>query len=294
MGRYFVVSQHTQQHSAYSALGHEIHLARWIVMDMLHKNYINPFEDVIVTNHDDRKFIYTKIFSHVLSWNEFNIENLKGDRVIISIWPFVVSTPSELSESDFMVFEQKCSYPIRSLFYGPFSRDYDQLLSMIDYPPVESPPREFFIVHLRMFNKPANLQVELNLRNFYQILSFLSIQYPENDVIVFTVYKGDLELGDNVRLIDQLDAYASFMNHDKCMAVISPISGGGEFAQYCHRKHIHIYPSDYTYTLTGTIPPGRFHSDWWSRCTTGASVHHYSRLEDCLGNLSNHLNATQG
>ena len=135
--KYIVVSKiENENHSGFCALGHEIHLGRFILLDMLDKKYINT-NDVIVTSNIDRFFLYSKIFKNIISYDEYSRNgNIKEENKIL-VWPFVVSIPTELSDFYIKNFESKIKYPIRNILYNNFTRDYDELLKMIDFPLIE-------------------------------------------------------------------------------------------------------------------------------------------------------------
>ena len=59
---YIIVSKQNIEntHHALNALGHEIHISRFIICDMLNKQIINN-NDIIVTVSEDRFFLYKNI-----------------------------------------------------------------------------------------------------------------------------------------------------------------------------------------------------------------------------------------
>ena len=62
MTKYLVISKPDGEfHTGFCALGHEIHLGRYILLDMLHNNYIDD-SFIVVTYNLDRAFLYSKIF----------------------------------------------------------------------------------------------------------------------------------------------------------------------------------------------------------------------------------------
>jgi hypothetical protein len=291
MVTYYIVSlKNSHSHDGFSALGHEIHLSRWVLLDMLNKKYIDTCVDVVVTNHEDRRFLYTKLFDHVITSDELDARKNPND-TIIELWPFMVGLPEEVNERYVKEIENKCSYPIRKLLFGTFIKDYNHLVNRIDYPEIQPISNKFFVVHLRMLYKVCHhLDVEKNIAEFYQIVTSICTKYPEHDIVVFTVSTGlELEKFKNkIKIINKLDVYASYMNHTNCEAVISPISGGGELAQYCHHNLIHLYPSDYTgggVDFTHYLSNDRYHKLWQVRKTTDAILNHHPSLSECLEKL---------
>ena len=83
---YIILSKDDNVHTGFSALGHEIHLARFILCDMLHTNFINK-DDTIVTYSSDRFFLYNNFFINVISYNEYLLLNNlhKQDTLLLEI-----------------------------------------------------------------------------------------------------------------------------------------------------------------------------------------------------------------
>ena len=57
-------------HTGENALGHEIHLTRYILYDMLQKNVFDNNVN-IVTISKDRFFLYSNIFTKIHEWNDY-------------------------------------------------------------------------------------------------------------------------------------------------------------------------------------------------------------------------------
>ena len=68
--KFIIVSKLRGKHDSFNALGHEIHITRFILLDLLQKNKITN-DSVIVTVYKDRKFLYENLFQHVIDWDEF-------------------------------------------------------------------------------------------------------------------------------------------------------------------------------------------------------------------------------
>ena len=60
-------------------------------------------------------------------------------------------------------------------------------------------------------------------------------------VYIFTNVIEMFENNENVVTINDVHTYATLMNHNKCLAVVSEYSGAGQLSQYCHNKEIYYY-----------------------------------------------------
>jgi len=296
--KYIVVSKiENEHHTGYCALGHEIHLGRFILLDMLDKNYINT-NDVVVTSNIDRFFLYSKIFKNVISCDEYSRNgNIKDENKIL-IWPFVVSVTRELNDSCIKKFESICNYPIREILYNNFTRDYDELLRMIDFPVIEDynlVKNKFIVIHSRTLLLKSNNNTNQNLIDLFKIICKINIKYPDFDIVIFTVNDSNelLELQENtkIKIINKLDLYASVMNHENCECVITELSGGGEFSQFCCNTIIHMYGNSYQHIGTfskklSTLQNGKtLHDDWNKHGTTDALLNYYDNVDAMLENI---------
>jgi len=301
MSTYLIISRdESKHHTGFCALGHEIHLGRTILLDMLHNNYIND-NCVIVTVNLDRAFLYSKIFKNIISYNDFIKKNVDYTDVI-EIWPFVVSITSELNENYVNMFEKKCNYPIKKILYEKFENNYQDLIANIDFPSIKDIDlieKKYFVIHSRMIeNKLSNNNVELNLLHLNQIVNKINEKYLyDYNIIIFTVNNSDALLdlksrNNNIKIINKLDIYASLMNHNNCEAVISELSGAGEFAQYCHNKKIYLYSNSYEIESNKPIKVSMLqnanntlHYNWNEHGTTDAILYKFNNIDLLLQNI---------
>ena len=247
---FYILSKPTEIHNDFCALGHEIHISRFIICDMLYKNFIN-INDTIVTLTDDRKFLYTKLFDRVLSYNDFLKLNI-NENEIIRIYPYMLTYIDTLDIKNILDFETKSNYDIRNTLYNNLNRDFNHLLEKIDYPDIILNFKDFFVIHHRKLdNKKSNNIIEKNFKLTNKIISYLENKYPEIHIVIFTSNKDIKFTSQNISYIYSLAEYASYMNHKNCQAVISEHSGGGELSHYCHNNKIYIYGN--SYYILGTL-----------------------------------------
>jgi hypothetical protein len=284
-------------HTGFSALGHEIHLGRLILLDMLHNNYIDE-NDVIVT-FQDRFFLYSKLFKLIITHEQYFEKYTKNEQQL-QIWPFMVSSLKEINHYYIKDFESKINYPIRQKLYERFERNFDDIISKIDYPIIPDaliPSKNFVVIHLRTFNKnlKSNNNFVTNYEVLLRIIAKIKDKYPHFDTYVFSSQTVTLDLDiPDIKIINELNVYAALMNHDYCEAVISELSGGGEFSQYCHNKKIYLYGGSYSIDscvfnqVSSNQNENLLHSNWNCHGTTNASLEWFNSANDLLEKLDSH------
>jgi hypothetical protein len=245
---YIVVSaNYVKHHCGYNAIGHEIHLSRHILMDMYDKGYISN-NDIIVTVSKFRFFFYSKIFKNIILYDDFINLNIPNNEQI-RICDFMASQVEQITEDKIIEFEKNTSYPIREILYKENKRNYYHLLKEFDYPNIINNTlieNKFFLIHHRFFLYPCiDYKIDNTFEMLKKIIKRLKKNYPNTNIIVYSL--GDFNYDYDVKKINTLDEYASLMNHENCVALISEISGGGELAQYCHNKYIYMYGNAYEF-----------------------------------------------
>jgi hypothetical protein len=243
---YIIVSSDTLIHCEISALGHEIHMSRYVLCQLLHHKRINK-NDTIVTRTEDRMILYTKLFKNVIIHSTFRSLNVSADD-ILDLTEFmqtdVINRP--VSESTLTFFSNKLSFDFKNLLYGNDAADVQYLLSAIDYPPITDLSmieKKFIVIHMRVVYSPEHewvgKQTVQHIINTLQDADYTIICYTSDPDIRLDSPKKEIIYVNNFPL------YCALMNNEMCEMVISEISGGGEMSQYCHNKAILLYPSRY-------------------------------------------------
>ena len=127
-------------------------------------------------------------------------------------------------------------------------RNFDDLLNNIDYTDINHlvDDKEFIIIHHRIVKElqPGHiLDTNIDIDNLNKIINNINCQY---DIFIFCIDKDILyDINDinknNIKIIEDLNIYASLMNNGKCKCVISEWSGGGQLSHYCHNKMVFYY-----------------------------------------------------
>lgn len=250
---YVVISKNDNQyHSSFEALGHEIHLGRYILLDMLNDNYIDNHNYTIVTSKIERKFLYSKLFNKIISYDDF-IKLNENDKNIINIWPFLNAIKENISKNYIDEFKKKSNYPIEKVLFKEINViKIKGLLNLIDYQVIEYNnliKEKFIVIHHRVidYNKISNNDINKNNIITQKIIDYLFNNFNYN-IIVFS---SDIDIKFNcqdltrIKYINSLSLYCSLLNNDNCQCLISELSGGGEIGQYCHNKLIIHYNNSY-------------------------------------------------
>jgi hypothetical protein len=149
---------------------------------------------------------------------------------------------------------------------------------------------KYVIVHHRL--------VKYNNEKNYtqQIISKIKKIDPSLQIFIFCNKKltGYTE---DITFIDDISIYASLMNNDNCVAVISEFSGGGQLSQYCHNKKIIYFCNHYDFYQGCNITDvfneansaGNLYDYFDAKLFTNASVYVCSTINTLLNNISSIL-----
>jgi len=206
-------------------LGHEIHITRIMVLDMLLKGKINT-NDIIVT-FDDRKFLYSRIFTNIINYNQY-LELDKKSYDVINIFEYSKSIRKIFDHNDL----KRINYAIPNKFYSDELKDLCLKIEYInlDY---EFLNNDFLIIHHRYDAKIEKLEKILNI--------------TKKKEIKIIIFNNDINLKDKIKddsifYTDNLQIYASLLNNKNCKLLISEWSGGGQLSAYTSNcKNIYYY-----------------------------------------------------
>lgn len=145
-----------------------------------------------------------------------------------------------------------------------------------------------------MKNIISNARFDDNYNKILILISKIQDKYPFLDIYVFSSQNVTFD-NPNIKIVNNLDMYAVLLNHNLCEAIISELSGGGEFSQYCHNKKIILYsghyniinrPSKKVTSLQNNI---LLHTDWCLHGVTNATLQWISSFDELLYSLDNGL-----
>lgn len=210
-------------------LGHELFWTRKMLLLLLKNNYIDK-NITVVTYRLDRFFLYTNYFNNIITYSNF-VNNCKPNIDINTILDLTLylSTVTHhtieqlkilgLNENELIqnrIF-QNCNTPD----FNNYICNLDFSLDLATYNNIIC--NAFFIIHIR----PTSRYIEY-------LLDFIKIN--NLNVILFT----NLEINYPFKT-NNLQTFASLLNNQNCLGLLSEWSGGGQLSQFCAKKVIYYY-----------------------------------------------------
>ena len=231
------------------ALGDEIGIYRIFLLEMLSMNKINENSPILCGK--DRTFLYENIFTNVFCMEDYSVEKIKEqmgrEYTTVSIFPEIFYHPCEAwsfgggygasldkniitTKPNIFGYEKKNYYNSKN-----HSNQFKKLVTNIKF--LDKLPKfnneNFIVYHHRIKkdgtwdSKMKTLQIFLDSLQTKKIVIFsqkdLSYEHP------------------NLYITKNLQEYATFLNSERCLAVFSVWSGGGQFASYCCRKNTKLF-----------------------------------------------------
>jgi hypothetical protein len=266
-------------------LGHEIHVVRIIIIDMLIKNKINANSDIIVTK-SDRQFLYTDIFKNVITYEEYRKLN-RNDYNFIPMIMYAghyISRPIDIEE-----FKQ-IDYTFLNTYYTEEFKKYCNKISYINLQ-YSFLTNKFIIIHHRFNESITKLNKIIDIvKNScgMQIIIF------NNDI---NKLKQQL-LNDSLIFVDNLQEYASLLHHNNCSGLISECSGGGQLSQYTSTAKLFSYYDKYQYHYNPKMIESEREKDAMTKiigpnydfkCITNAIRKYYKNYDEFIINIETEL-----
>ena len=295
-------------------LGHEIHVGRSIVVDMLAKDILCPqLGDCVITGLPDRRFMYEALFG---SERVFDYSAISGV-------PQPVRPPKALTDyltipsSVFKQMEQFSNFQVINLTsysqpptYCTFGTS-DEMMS-VGYVVPNTYWSDRYIDLAQRFNfssseeigvfVPDELSVYIVIHHRYSasingLLKILASLPIELHKVVFTSnveeLKENLQALPNLFFSNDLKIYASLLKDVRCKLLISEWSGAGQVAQYTLGPQAGIwfyydhYPDIFNFTMTHKIwsqnaKLGNYFNCWDFKNVTGCNIQHFGSFENLL------------
>jgi len=300
-------------------LGHEIHVARCIVIDMLIKGFLSvQHGDCVMTGLSDRRFFYESLFD---IGNVFDFSILSSN-YLIQKPPKTTEDYSNFPTSKFYEFEELRKFKIINLSiyslpppFCTFSTSDEMVEIGYDIP--DRYWSDDFVIKSQSFNfstlDPVVEYVNTNFPLFILIhhrynAPFAKLQSILNSLptllpkIIFCNERLSIERllpnSENLLFIDNLNLYATLLNNIKCKLLITEWSGAGQLAQYILGPHGAIwhyydhYKDIFNFTKSYKIwehnaKIGSYFNCWDHKVVTGCDTQHFSSHEDLLLSLKN-------
>lgn len=215
-----------------SALGHEIHLQRFILFDLLQKNKISK-NDTIVLYSLERSFLYNNVFTKILSWEKYKKEYI-NEKNVIDLSFYSYHSTKDILLDKFIEFNYSFTDYKKTIEFKNYINNINYINLDNDYKEVIS--KKYYLIHLRFkFDKKKLIMLLDKIREYstYQIIIFCC----DDNINLSKDY--------NIIFIKNLQLYASFLNNKNCVLFISEWSGGGQLSQYCYNGLILFYFDNY-------------------------------------------------
>jgi hypothetical protein len=292
-------------------LGHEIHVGRSIVVDMVSKGILDQTNgDHVMTGLPDRRFFYdsllgnenvvdfslvpgisqpikppknitdylslpSTVFNSIYQFSNFQVVNLSAYALPRTYCTF--DTSEEMTSVGYSVPERYWSAPYIDLIQQFHLLSPEEIDKVI--------PRElslFIIIHHRY-----NASVD----KLKSIIHSLPTQLVK---VIFTSNSNELQQQlaqeSNMVFTEDLKTYSSLLHDSRCKLLISEWSGAGQIAQYTLGPQGGIwyyydhYPDIYNFTMTHKIwelnaKLGNYFNCWDFKNASGCSTQHFGSFE---------------
>ncbi len=228
--KFIIVSRLRDEHDSFNALGHEIHITRYILLDLLQKNKITN-DYVIVTVNLERKILYENLFNNIIDWNEYK-NKYEGKVEFLDLTYY-----SESGTAAYKIYDK---FEQMNYSHWNFERSeaFLNLCNNIKYIDLNQKysniiNNKFIVIHVRF-----NMNIDMLKRLINSIRNITDIK-----IIIFTVknINNILNNFNNIVKIENLNEYVSFLKNDNCELLISEWSGGGQLSHYAGRENLKIY-----------------------------------------------------
>jgi len=300
-------------------LGHEIHVGRSIVVDMICKGILDPKQgDFVMTGLPDRRFLYESLmgndnvvdFSMVLGSckpitppktaseylffpsDEFNQLSLFANHKIINLSEYSLPpTYCTFGTSDEML---NVGYSIPPRYWNA---RFIELIQKFNWSKeeeiIQTVPKElplYIIIHHRYNASTDNLKriihaLPTNLGKIIFTSDFSQLQHH-------------LSGEKNIFFTNELKKYCTLLHDNRCKLLISEWSGAGQLAQYTLGSQGGIwyyydhYPDIFNFTMTHKIwelnsTLGNYFNCWDFKNASGCTVNHFGSFDSLINSLEN-------
>uniref|UniRef100_A0A6C0LFI7 Uncharacterized protein n=1 Tax=viral metagenome TaxID=1070528 RepID=A0A6C0LFI7_9ZZZZ len=214
--------------------GHDLHIGRIIILDLLNKNIIDNKITLIVKK--DRQFLYNKIFDSVITFDEFISSNMHLDILTYKDIIFMPKIQEDLLYN-------RHNTDLLYLNYDVYNNSYwnENMITQI--------------TNIKSYIIEDNLSQLINDNNF---IIFIIRSHKDFDLNKYLVYFNKIKIKcenkykiilyiQNINykkyfnseyIIDNLELYITLLNHKNCKYLIGETSGGFEIGYYYHNCNL--------------------------------------------------------
>jgi hypothetical protein len=300
-------------------LGHEIHVGRNIVVDMISKKFLLQSEgDCVITGLSDRRFLYESLLSphHVFDFSilpelKYPIQPPKSPSDYLSLSSSFFTKINQFS--DFQIINlSDYALPPTYCTFGTSSE-----MSRVGYNVPDQYWNDDFIKLAQNFNFSSENEINLVIPKELPLFIIIHHRYSasidklklileslplELNKIIFTSHteylKTLLQNTSNIFFTDDLKVYSTLLKDIRCKLLISEWSGAGQVAQYTLGTQGGIwyyydhYPDIFNFTMTHKIwelnsTLGNYFNCWDFKIVSGCSTNHFSSFEFLINSIKN-------
>ena len=280
---YIILSKTCNCHCGKNALGHEIHVSRFILFDLFQRNLIDS-NSIIVNLYSDRFFLYDKYFKEIITYNEYKkTKNPNIEEIDLTQY-------SNFKKGQIDVFK-KLNYRYEQFEKTDFIMNCLHNINFHDLTNNDLCKNKFILIHTRTrINNNENKNIDSLLKTIDKIKAI-----SDKKIIVFSTDNLNVQK-ENVHFINTLHLYASFLNNKNCELFISEWSGGGQLSQYFYTGNIiyyfdnypsHDYEINYESLQNQANHPNNIMNAWDFKNVTQCKRFYYKTLDKMLENLKN-------
>jgi hypothetical protein len=220
--------------------GHDIHLSRLIIFDMLNKNIITNKETLIVTK--DRQFLYSSIFENVITFEEF-IYSLQKDNIYLNIDNFIF-LPRVVGDLLSYVKTTELLYYNYDVYNATYwNCEMEKKITTLNNIEIEKDLQEitkddnFIIFVIRSFPGTGHI-VDEKYKMYLEKLREMTV--GKFKLIVFCQENIEIDKEIYDFKINKIKDLACLLLLDNCIYFIGEISGLMEFSYYHHGSNLTI------------------------------------------------------
>lgn len=236
------IQPYTFEHPCF---GHDLHITRLIIFDLLNKEIINSNDTIIITK--ERQFLYDNIFKNVITFNEF-VEKLNSNEVIFNgneviFLPILVGNffNNKLDINN-NILKKNFNYDINNSEYWN-EKLVNKILNIKKYNTSEELNKLIenkFIVFVIRTKTENDLCIE-HLNQLKLIREKTNNKYK---VILFCLKDSKIDEIINKDLYDfkikNIHEFITLIINDNCFYLLGEISGLIESSYYYHGKNLKI------------------------------------------------------
>jgi hypothetical protein len=276
--------------STLDCLGHELHLARFFLFDLLQKNKIT-LDDIVVTMKKDRFFLYDKMFKNTITWDDYCINHINEKSTVLNLVEYSKGLPIKPPTLEFEKINYHCDQFEKTPILDNWIKEINlfNLNEMTEYKNLLND--DFIVIHVRSKFGEQWCNFKESSSKLPKIIEKIREKTQKN-IILFSFKPLNCSF-ENVYYINDLKILASFLSKETCKLFLSEWSGAGQLSQYCCNSKVvyyfDAYPSmnyENIYIEAQKSANGKDPYSFFDfKCVTNCERFYYKTYDQMLENL---------